>query len=306
MKHSLHITLYLIGLFILSQIMGLYIINQYIDYSLVIETQEEAFKDLPFNFERPEIDQQYSFTYIFIGIIIGTVLLLLLIRFKKVRVWKLWYFLSVLLTLSIALAAFVDSIIAFIIAVIVSSIKVFKSNLVIHNFSEIFIYGGLGAIFVPVINIFAAIMLLLLISLYDMYAVWKSKHMITLAKFQSKSNVFAGLYMPYDKKPLQVNRKTKIKIKKGEKKLREQKIAMLGGGDIGFPLIFSGVIMKKIIITHLGILGFMYSLIIPLFCAISLGCLFMLSKKNKFYPAMPFLSMGCFVGYGALLIFSII
>ena len=45
-------------------------------------------------------------------------------------------------------------------------------------------------------NIFSASILLVLISLYDMYAVWKSRHMVAMAKFQSSSNLFAGISIP--------------------------------------------------------------------------------------------------------------
>ena len=60
--------------------------------------------------------------------------------------------------------------------------------------------------------------------------------------------------------------------------------------NIGFPLIFAGVILKE--------WGFWQSLIIPFFAALGLGLLFWKSKKKKFYPAMPFISAGCFIGLG--------
>jgi len=66
------------------------------------------------------------------------------------------------------------------------------------------------------------------------------------------------------------------------------RIAVLGGGDIGFPLIFAGVVLKE--------WGLLPSLIIPIFALIALAGLFYFSKEKKFYPAMPFISAGCFVG----------
>ena len=44
--------------------------------------------------------------------------------------------------------------------------------------------------------------------------------------------------------------------------------------------------------------GMAQALLIPLSAAIGLAALFAISKKGKFYPAMPFVSAGCFVGYG--------
>ena len=89
--------------------------------------------------------------------------------------------------------------------------------------------------------------------------------MITLAKSQSKANVFAGFFIPYKKE-----------------------VAVLGGGDVGFPLLFTSVVMKDF-----GL----YSLIITISVTISLSFLLFYSKKKKFYPAMPIITLGCFIGY---------
>ena len=86
-------------------------------------------------------------------------------------------------------------------------------------------------------NLFAAFALMILLSIYDMYAVWTSKHMVSMAKFQTKSGVFAGVLMPY-KLP-----SFKPRAKKGVVKM---KMAILGGGDLGFPLIFAGVVFKSV------------------------------------------------------------
>lgn len=48
--------------------------------------------------------------------------------------------------------------------------------------------------------------------------------------------------------------------------------------------------------------GMIDGIIVALFVSLSLFVLLMLSKKNKFYPAMPFLTIGCAVGYLATLL----
>ena len=80
-------------------------------------------------------------------------------------------------------------------------------------------------------------------------------------------------------------KKLKTKTKKVSAKVR---MAMLGGGDIGFTLLFSGVVLVK--------MGFLQAIIVSLVTTLALFLLFMYSKQNKFYPAMPFLSAGCFLG----------
>ena len=263
MKHTVKIILILITLFLLAQIIGLFIINNYTIKG----------KKLPYNIEPPKFKEETSYLPIFVIILIATLLAFLLAKFKAVKLWKAWFFLSVWFCLIIALSVFVSQGIALLIALALAFFRILKPNIIIHNLTELFIYGGLAAIFVPILNIFSISILLLVISVYDMIAVWGTKHMIKLAKFQSKLKMFAGLLIPYDKK----------------------NVAVLGGGDIGFPLLFAGVVMKSFGLK---------ALLIPLFCCIALTLLLIKGKKKKFYPAMPFLSIGCFVGFLVLILIS--
>jgi presenilin-like A22 family membrane protease len=299
MKHTLKVTLILVALFFLSQVVGLLITNAYIDHKATAESGTVTFSALPYDIERPPVEEQSSFIFIITAILIGTVLVLLLIRFKKTLLWKIWYFLAVLLCLSIALSAFMNHYLAFFVSLGFSLLKIFKPNVIIHNLTEVFIYGGLAAIFVPIMNLFAVIILLLLISAYDFIAVFKSKHMVAMAKFQTKSKVFAGLMIPY--------KRVKADVKpRGKGVIGGVKTAILGGGDIGFPLLFAGVVMKGLMLQNTIFIGFLKSLIIPFFVSIALLALFYIGKKDKFYPAMPFLSVGCFVGYGILFVINLL
>ena len=282
MKHTVNITLIIILLFFLTQITGLFIISNYVSVQQVekqitviengkeinktITVQEKSWSNLPYDIERPKLETKISYIQIFISLLIATALALLIIKFQVVKLWKFWFFLSVLLALTIAFKPFMPQLIAFSLALILAFIKVIKKNIILHNFTELFIYGGLAAIFVPVLNITAIFILLIIISVYDMIAVWKTKHMIKLAKFQTKENMFAGLSIPYGK----------------------NKRAILGGGDMGFPLLFAGVLFKQFS---------WLSLIVVITTTVALAILLYKSQKNKFYPAMPFLTLGCLAGY---------
>ena len=185
---------------------------------------------------------------------------------------------------------------AFVIAFVLGLWKIFKPAPFVHNITELFIYGGLAAIFVPIkaFTIPVAFIVLLIISAYDMYAVWKSKHMIAMANFQTDSKIFAGLSLPY---------KLNAKPKKGYKLVKGAvKTAVLGGGDIGFPLMFSGAVMKSLMLTNTEPAAFLKTLIIPVFVSIALYILLMKGKQDRFYPAMPFLSLGCLAGYLVVLL----
>ncbi len=254
MKHNMKVVIILVLLFLAAQYVGLYINHKYF-------TQE-----LPLNIQRPELNAQTSFIPTIFTIIFLTVLILLLAKFRLRKLWKAWFFFAVWFALIISLSVFFDEKVAIVIALVGAVFKVLELDIYVHNLTEIFIYGGLVAIFAPLFNMFSALVLLFLISLYDMYAVWGTKHMIKLAKFQTSLKVFAGLLIPYGK----------------------NKAAILGGGDIGFTLLFTVVIYRA--------LGFS-ALVIPLFVGVSLFGLLMYGKKNKYYPAMPYLTAGCIAGY---------
>ena len=271
MKHKLYVTLLLLSVFLGAHLIGLAVINNYLPKKT--STGEVIEKDLPLKIERPVVEEKTSFITIFIIIIISTLLALLLIKFNAMRLWKFWFFVSIALTLTIALNAFISEILAVIIALIVALFKVLKPNVILNNLAELFIYGGLAALFVPILNLFSVTILLILISAYDFYSVYKSKHMIKLAKFQTKSRVFAGVNIPY---------------KITEEKKEKVTTAILGGGDIGFTLFFSGVVLKTF--------SFQAAIITSIVITLSLLGLFIYSKKGKFYPAMPILSLGCFIG----------
>lgn len=286
MKHTPKITFILLAIFLLAQFIGIGIVYQYIDPIKSAETGKTEFKELPIG-ERPPIEETISFIPIILAVLIGTGLLLLVIKFKLNALWRIWFLLAVVIALLVAFTPFVNLWVAATLALILGFWKIFRPNFWVQNLTELFVYGGLAAIFVPIFNLFSVIILLILISVYDAYAVWKSKHMITLAKSQARAKIFAGLLIPY-----QISKKVRGKTikKKGKKVLREVRTAILGGGDIGFPLIFAGVVMKE--------WGLWPSLMIPFFATLGLAFLFWKSQEKKYYPAMPFLSAGCFIGLG--------
>jgi len=312
MKHSMKITSVLIILFIMTQLVGLVTVNKHIEVSEPVNGSVIIIHPATVLGEPPVVENKSSsFIYILLGVLIGTALLMLFIKLKVNKVWKYWFLLSVFVTISVALGVYVNKWIAIGIAAILAVWKVFKPNVLVHNFTEIFIYTGIAIIFLPILNLISATILLILISIYDMYAVWKSKHMVKLAKFQTQSKVFAGLFIPY----AQEGKKTNMKIAhKSQSETKEKtktvkvKSAILGGGDIAFPLIFSATVMEFLIID-IGIVkstALLLSGIISITTAAALAFLFWAAKEDKFYPAMPFVSGGCFVGFGIVYLLTLL
>jgi presenilin-like A22 family membrane protease len=178
-----------------------------------------------------------------------------------------------------------SAIFSIIIALPFAIIKVFNRNILIHNTTEFFIYPGVAAVFVPMLNQMTLIFLLVIISIYDMWAVWKSGIMQKMAKYQIKNvKVFSGFFIPYlSKKELE-----KLKKSKDKNKNVKANVAILGGGDIIFPIIAAGVMLKT--------MGIYPALLVIAGATLGLGYLMLMGEKKKFYPAMPFISTGILIG----------
>ena len=289
MKHNIKITAILLLMFLVTQFIGLYVIDHYTKV------------DLPLGLDSPELKEEREYNQMFISIIIAFViaigLLLLLTHFKAEFLLKLWFLIVVIIALMISFMSFVPTfqyvtIVVLLLAVPLALVKIYGQNFIIHNSTELFIYPGIAAVFVPLLNIWTILALLVAISLYDMWAVWRSGLMQKMAKFQiNKLKVFAGFFVPY------VSKNVRMKIKKMKKsELKKKKIkanvAILGGGDVIFPIIAAGVMMKTFPETIIP------AILVIVGAALGLGYIFFFAKKKKFYPAMPYISAGIFIAIG--------
>jgi len=301
MKHTPKVTTILVTLFVLAQIVGILTVGKYISPAIEVQDGVEVVViehgDTVLG-PQPEVeDKSLSFIPILIGVLIGTSIFLLFVRFSLFKMTKAWFFFATFITLYVSFGIYVIRYVALALAFILALWKFLKPNTYVHNIVELFIYSGIAIILLPYLNILSISILLFLISLYDMYAVWKSKHMVKMAKFQAKTNVFAGLMIKYDNKGVV---KSLVKAKK-KGKVSKTRNAILGGGDIAFPLLFTSAVLEGLILGgHSKILSMALCLLITLPTSLALIWLFMVSEKGKFYPAMPPVTMGCFIGYGLI------
>jgi presenilin-like A22 family membrane protease len=299
MKHSVKITLILLTMFFLAQLIGLFIIGSYSPKSQVILDENGTAHNvtsynLPYGMEPPQgLNPDMSLISIIFAIILAVVVMFLLMHFGAATILRFWFFFVIALALGITFNVFLSSIqysayIAIFIGIIFAYFKVFKRNIFVHNTTELFIYPGIAAIFVPLLNIWTICILLIFISLYDMYAVWQAGFMQKMAKYQIKTlRIFSGFYIPYIGKKQRELLKNSKNSKTSNNKNMKINIAILGGGDIVFPMILAGVVLNT--------LGLFQAIIIAIGATLALGYLFYVSEKGKFYPAMPFITIGCFI-----------
>ncbi len=287
MKHNLKITAILLIMFVLTQFIGLYVVNHYLDKD----------KDLPYGLETPEIKEKNDFYIIFsqivIAFIIAISLLFFLTKFKVEFILKLWFLIVVMIALGISFNSFFPefryaAIFSLIIALPLAISKIFGRNLITHNVTELLVYPGIAAVFVPILNVTTIIIFLILISIYDIWAVWHSGIMQKMAKYQiDKLHIFSGFFIPYVSKRIRARLKKMKKSGLKKKKIRVS-VAILGGGDVIFPIITAGVMLKT--------LGFVSAIFVIAGATLGLSYLFFFAEEKKFYPAMPFITAGIFLG----------
>jgi len=298
MKYNARLTLILLGMFVLVQLISLYIVGFYLE------------NPIPYGFNHTQdISEQPSFTINFLAsflssFIIAVLLIFFLMKLKYAWFMRIWFFIVVSLTSAITLNAIFmqlglsfSAVLGLIFGAVSSYFKTFKKNMITQNLTELLIYPGLASVFVNILNLPVAITILILISIYDIWAVWHSGIMQKMAKYQiNEVGVFTGFLIPHATKKikdkikalkLKYNNKIPLKVIKNSK--IKINLAILGGGDIAFSAVASGVFLK----TTSNIYA---ALIVTLFTTLALAYLFIFGKKKKYYPAMPYLTAGMFIG----------
>ena len=287
MKYDYKTMLTLVLLFFLTQLVGLAILYKDISIKIGPTGEKEIVHSETVLGPRPEITGWETFVWIMSGIVISTGLILVIVWLKKVTWWKGLFFISVFLTISLALGVFMPTEYAFVLAFAIAGLKLYRPNLFIHNIAQVLMYSGIAILLVPLFDITWIIAVLIVISIYDIYAVFKSKHMVKMALFQTKSKLFAGITIPL--------KKTK-KIKGRKIKMKQ---AIIGGGDVAFPLLFAGVVMESLMKSasiNVG-MAFLKVLVIPIIVSFTLLVLLIKGEEGKFYPGMPFITTGCLIAY---------
>lgn len=325
MKHTNKVTIILLSFFLLTQIFGLFLASNEVQPNIVVQENQSIISiNSTIITEVPAyIFDWKAILYLVVGISVGTAVILLLRKMSfGGKLWKVWYFLAVFVAVDFSLRMLfnilginlvIATLLSFVSSILLAFFKVRRHNFYIHNITEILMYSGIGTFIIILFNnnILFVSLLLVLISIYDAIAVWRSKHMIKLAEFTMDNKLFPGFAMNYtvDKKnktklianlPKPPNKKVKGKTTK-TKSSSNSRQAILGGGDVVFPIIFSGVILGWLFnqgFTRMQSYGL--TLITTVFITLSLYLLFYYGKKDRFYPAMPFIATGCFVGLGVL------
>jgi presenilin-like A22 family membrane protease len=271
-------------LFLISQLVALFV-------GIFLISNFQFFRELAVT-EKPS-EPEYSI-YLFLAIILGAIILFFVLRLpiRDIIIRIMEFFASVFasfIVFFVFLAFFsvpYADLISFFISLALYFLKFYFWR--INNFLAIVSAVGVGSIIGFSLDPLPVIILLFLVSIYDIIAVWFTKHMVEFAKFfTQKRTVFTISEMGMGEVE---------KIVKGEKKIVKKVIAMsLGAGDIALPaaLVVSSFKLGDIIFPIFVIGGATFGLYLVLKRA---------ERERKVYPAMPSISIFSIFSFLAIII----
>ena len=168
---------------------------------------------------------------------------------------------------------------ALFLAVLVSKIKI----VFLHNLGMIIALAGIGAVLGLSLSPVSVIFLLLILSFYDIVAVYKTGHMVRMAEEMVRSRAISGIVLP----------RAFSGWKSGLQNVRPGgEFMILGSGDIIMPLI--------LIASVAGLHGLARGLLIMLFSMAGLSLtyyLFMAQKERRAMAALPPIAALSVIGY---------
>lgn len=233
-----------------------------------------------------------SFWRFLLYFLLSTLLILLLIyiqKFKKTKgiFFKIFFILSVFWGSLLFLSLWIPPIFALILICFLV-FNWLKNPLVwLHNLVVILGIAGVGAVLGFKLTPWIIAFLLIIFSIYDVIAVYKTKHMVKMAKAMVETGTIFGLIAPFKISDFKASLK---KVKPGGNFL------ILGGGDVIFPLVFSVSLIPQ---------GIINSFVVAFFALIGLfiSFWFLISQKTRApIPALPPIALFSLIGFLILLI----
>lgn len=269
---ELRFLIFEILLFFLCQILGILVARQFFSQGLISQVP------LPGTF--------FQFlAFIFIFLFFTTIFLLIVFFLKHPKIFlKAIFSLAAFLGSQMALGAFLNQLLATILAIILVVFWHIFSNVSLHNFLLILSVAGIGGFLGPSLKPETVLLLFIFLSIYDIIAVYKTKHMVKIIKPMIESKTVFGLIVPSKLKNFFLPLK-EVKVSNSK-----ERFFLLGSGDLILPVIFSTSfagesILKSGIVAFFTILGLIF------------GFFIFLKFEKRSMPGLPPLALGGILGY---------
>jgi presenilin-like A22 family membrane protease len=269
--------LMILGFFVVVQAIALFLSD------FMVGSELEVFED----------PTQISNSAVYTGLVlISVILILILIKFGFKWIFKFLVYFSTLLTLYITFAVLFTfipfltaagyDIASLVVATILTVLLYIYPEWYIVDFTGILSAGGIAALFGISFSIVPALVLLVLLAIYDAISVYKTKHMLTMVNANMDKRLPLMLIAP---KNLNYSF-----IKTGFKKGGGNEAYFLGVGDFVEPTIL-------VVSAHV-FLDSVYP-VIGATLGTLVGCMVLFSPvlKGKVQAGLPFLNTGAILGF---------
>ena len=167
----------------------------------------------------------------------------------------------------------------------------FRPKVWLHNLLMIFTLASVGAVFGFLLSPWTAISFMLVISVYDVLAV-RLGYMLWMVKRLSESETLPAFVIPKRISAWNLNLKESGFKKLFEDESAEREFSILGGGDIGFPLM----LVVSVFFVH----GFTSSVVVAAFSLLGLVSAYWIQLfplKGKPMPALPPITFVSLIGF---------
>jgi len=230
---------------------------------------------------------QISFWKFIVYFLLATLLIFLISYFLKFKKGKGIFFKGIFILATfwggaLLLSCWMSDLLSLILMLILVSWWLKKPLILNQNLCIILGIAGLGSVLGLSLNPLMVALLLVIFSIYDFIAVYKTKHMVKIAKEMIEAKAIMALIVPPNILDLRANLE---EIKPGGKFL------ILGGGDIAFPLLFCASLVSQ---------GILNSLIVAVFSLIGLLAgfyFFTIQKVRQPIPALPPIALFSIIGF---------
>jgi len=164
-----------------------------------------------------------------------------------------------------------------------------------QNIAIVIAIAGISAQLGVLLTVPAVIILLVGLSFYDVWAVFKTKHMVSMAKGLIHRGMMPMIVMPADWRDFARSMKEVTTEKLRPSRTPSLKYMMLGTGDLAFPLVFAvSALSYSLFSAYAVVMGALVGIFVIHFL--------MITKKFKALPALPPIAAGSIIAFAISLL----
>lgn len=244
-----------------------------------------AFKFLPqLTAFRPGQLRDFNFLDLVILVVIAALFIVFAKKLKRAMPWFFRVFLALVIFVGTqaVLVIWLPSIVSVLVAVLLLIIFLFHNNVFWQDLIMILTFAGIGAILGLSLTPQAVVLILVVLSFYDIIAVYKTKHMVKLAEAMIQSRAIFGFVVPGS---LGGVKERMAHVVPGEQ------FAILGSGDVILPLLLSASLAR---------VSLRSSIIVVIFSLIGLFLMHLIFTNQKIrrpMAALPPIATLAIIGY---------